>query len=188
MARWTTMCAECWTSFEQQREQAGDQAEIEGRQQPAARKQDRLQNARKVRHRISVAFRNATERRRPAKPRRRNRRMPVRRSRSAGDAGAARPAITVRILGEILLVIILGEIERRRGFDFGGDRTMAISVSVARRWLRNLSLPSNRVARREDRRIDIGCRYRCPTACPGSWVVILPEGLQGRAWEIFAGS
>ena len=39
----------------------------------------------------------------------------------AGDAGAAEPAIAVRVLGEILLVIVLGEIEFRRRQDLGGD-------------------------------------------------------------------
>src|SRR4029077_15370722 len=37
-------------------------------------------------------------------------------------AGAAEAAIAVGILGQILLVIILGEIERRGVANFGGDR------------------------------------------------------------------
>src|SRR4029077_10767499 len=36
--------------------------------------------------------------------------------------GAAEAAIAVRIFGQILLVIILGEIKRRRIDDLGGDR------------------------------------------------------------------
>src|SRR5690349_2952631 len=39
----------------------------------------------------------------------------------AGDAGPAEPAIAVRILGEILLVVVLGEIELGRVLDLGGD-------------------------------------------------------------------
>src|SRR5580704_294269 len=40
----------------------------------------------------------------------------------AAHAGAAKSAITVRILRQVLLVIVLGEIERRRIADLGGDR------------------------------------------------------------------
>src|SRR5438132_6021540 len=39
----------------------------------------------------------------------------------AGDAGAAEAAIAERVLRQILLVIILGEIEGRRIPDLGGD-------------------------------------------------------------------
>ena len=39
----------------------------------------------------------------------------------ASDAGAAETAIAVRVLGEILLVVILGKIELRRRQDFRGD-------------------------------------------------------------------
>src|SRR5438067_12837607 len=39
----------------------------------------------------------------------------------AGDAGAAEAAIAERVLRQILLVVILGEIELRRVADFGGD-------------------------------------------------------------------
>src|SRR5579871_3426695 len=42
-------------------------------------------------------------------------------------AGAAEAAIAVRILGQILLMVVLGEIERRRLADFGGDRPHALS-------------------------------------------------------------
>src|SRR5580698_10037540 len=44
----------------------------------------------------------------------------------AGDAGAAEPAIAARVLGEILLVIVLGEVERRRVDDLGGNPTKAL--------------------------------------------------------------
>src|SRR5947209_7152886 len=43
----------------------------------------------------------------------------------AAHAGAAEPAIAHRVLGEILLMIILGEIQRRRVADLGGDRSVA---------------------------------------------------------------
>src|SRR6266550_4754363 len=43
----------------------------------------------------------------------------------AANAGAAEPAIAHRVLGEILLMIILGEIQRRRVADLGGDRSVA---------------------------------------------------------------
>src|SRR6202035_4515997 len=40
----------------------------------------------------------------------------------AAHAGAAKSAITVRVFRQVLLVIILGEIERRRIADLVGDR------------------------------------------------------------------
>src|SRR5262245_9889814 len=43
----------------------------------------------------------------------------------AGDARAAEPAIAARVLGEILLVVVLGEIELGRGQDLGRDRPEA---------------------------------------------------------------
>src|SRR5438132_8727664 len=43
----------------------------------------------------------------------------------AGDAGAAEAAIAERVLRQVLLVIILGEIEGRRVADFGCDRAIA---------------------------------------------------------------
>src|SRR5712691_9015856 len=39
----------------------------------------------------------------------------------AAHAGAAEAAIARRVLGQILLVVVLGEIERRRIEDLGGD-------------------------------------------------------------------
>src|SRR5215510_16469205 len=46
----------------------------------------------------------------------------------AGDAGAAEPAIAHRVLGEILLVIVLGEVELRRVEDLRGDRAIALHL------------------------------------------------------------
>src|SRR6516225_4328442 len=53
------------------------------------------------------------------------------------DAGAAMAAIAVGVLGEILLVVVLGEIERAGRDDLGGDRPVAglrqrLGVAVAR--------------------------------------------------------
>src|ERR1700680_989548 len=45
-------------------------------------------------------------------------------ARRAAHAGAAEPAIAHRVLGEILLMIILGEIERRRVDNLGGGRSV----------------------------------------------------------------
>src|SRR5262245_66417294 len=39
----------------------------------------------------------------------------------AAHAGAAEPAIAARVLRQILLMIVLGEIQRRRIEDLGGD-------------------------------------------------------------------
>src|SRR5580692_12750499 len=46
----------------------------------------------------------------------------------AAHAGAAEAAITLRILGEVLLMIVLGKIERRRVDDLGSDRAHALRV------------------------------------------------------------
>jgi hypothetical protein len=40
----------------------------------------------------------------------------------AGQAGAADAAIAARVLGEVLLVVVLGKVEGGRGQDFGCDR------------------------------------------------------------------
>src|SRR5688572_30393507 len=45
-----------------------------------------------------------------------------------GDAGAAQPAIAVRVPGEVLLVVILGVIELGRGANFGGNRSEAFGL------------------------------------------------------------
>src|SRR5262245_19049882 len=58
-------------------------------------------------------------------------RAPLRRDAGAdlaAHAGAAEPAIAGRILGAILLVGILGEVERRRIDDLGRDRTIALGA------------------------------------------------------------
>src|SRR6185369_15460464 len=42
------------------------------------------------------------------------------------DAGPAEPAVSVRVLREVLLVIVLGVIERARVEDLGGNRVVAL--------------------------------------------------------------
>ena len=49
-----------------------------------------------------------------------------RRRHRAGDARAAEPAVAVRHLRQVLLVIVLGEEELRRGQDLGGDLPQAV--------------------------------------------------------------
>src|SRR5262249_30610567 len=44
----------------------------------------------------------------------------------ASDAGTAEPAIAHRVLGEILLVIVLGKVELRRVEDLGRDGAVAL--------------------------------------------------------------
>src|SRR6476469_3971825 len=44
----------------------------------------------------------------------------------AADAGPAEAAVPVRVLRQVLLVIILGEIERRAVEDLGGDGPVAL--------------------------------------------------------------
>src|SRR5450759_1329980 len=46
----------------------------------------------------------------------------------AGHAGTAKPAIAERIFGQILLVVILGEVELARIKDLGGDRAVALGL------------------------------------------------------------
>ena len=87
----------------------------------------------------------------------------------ARHAGAAQSAIARRILGEILLMIVLGEIEFARWRDLGGDgaetlrrqRLLVRSPSTRRR-------PGAAHRRRCRSPSDTGCRHRCPGACPAS--------------------
>ena len=86
----------------------------------------------------------------------------------ARHAGAAQSAIARRLLGEILLMIVLGEIEFADG---------AISVVMAPspwppapsgRWpstRRRTGAAHRRTCRSPS---DTGCRHRCPGACPAS--------------------
>src|SRR6186997_2928214 len=44
------------------------------------------------------------------------------------NAGAAEAAVAARVLGEVLLVVILGVVKLRRGADLGGDRSEAFGL------------------------------------------------------------
>src|SRR5262245_40273287 len=58
-------------------------------------------------------------------------------------AGAADPAVAARVLGEVLLVIVLGEIEVGRVANLGGDGSVAVRLQrrlIGR--LRLLGLPA----------------------------------------------
>ena len=87
----------------------------------------------------------------------------------AAEARAAETAIAVRHLGQVLLVIVLGEVELRRVDDLGRDRRRS-------RWptapsdRRPSTPPPLRAAPRDVRRCrsDTACRRRCPGACPAS--------------------
>ena len=88
----------------------------------------------------------------------------------AAHAGAAEAAVTHRVLRQVLLVVVLGVVERRRVEDLGRDRRRS-PASSSRSW--NISrdcLGRLRAARRRTRRCRSGtaCRRRCPGACPAS--------------------
>ena len=88
----------------------------------------------------------------------------------AAHAGAAETAIAHRILGEVLLMVVLGEIERRRVEDLGRDRRRSPSALSAFSYIALRGLGGLRAAPARTRRCRSGtaCRRRCPGACPGS--------------------
>src|SRR5689334_180844 len=96
----------------------------------------------------------------------------------AGHAGAAETAIARRVLGEILLMIVLGEIERTRGCDLRGDRAEPLCrqrLLIGRlRFLSGLLL---RVAERVDRRAILRADVVALAHALGR-VVVFPEHLQ----------
>ena len=98
----------------------------------------------------------------------------------AGDAGAGEPAIAARVLGEVLLVIVLGKIKRRRVGDLGRDRAVAGAVEPR---LKGLARRFGGVAlrRREgvDRRTVLGSDI-VPLAHALGRVVTLPEQFEQR--------
>src|SRR5215510_10903935 len=49
----------------------------------------------------------------------------------AAHAGPAQAAITGRVLGEVLLMVVLGEVERRRVEDFRRDRAKPLGAQCA---------------------------------------------------------
>src|SRR5262249_15663558 len=48
----------------------------------------------------------------------------------AGDAGAAEAAVAAGILGQVLLVVVLGVVELGRGDDLGGDGAVAGALEL----------------------------------------------------------
>src|SRR5262245_53642261 len=94
------------------------------------------------------------------------------------DAGAAETAIAARVLRQILLVVVLGEIERRRVEDFGGDGVEAprLEFLLVHR-LRRLG----GFALRRRGYIDAGAILRADVVALAHAlrrVVVLPEGLE----------
>src|SRR5207244_3484814 len=53
-------------------------------------------------------------------------------SNRAGDARSTQPAIALRVLGKVLLVVVLGEVEDGAGDDLGGDRSEAALLPLRR--------------------------------------------------------
>ena len=89
--------------------------------------------------------------------------------RLAGNARAAEPAVAVGILREVLLVVLLCVVERRRRADLGRDGAEARSLaSACWKASREDSCDAAAARRRCTRRSlnDIACRCRCPAACP----------------------
>src|SRR6516164_1451792 len=96
----------------------------------------------------------------------------------AAHAGAAEAAIAVRVLGQILLVIILGEVEWRRVEDLGGDRPHACG---AERLLVSLLRGFGGGALLRSERVDAGAILHADVvalAHPLGRVVAFPERLQ----------
>src|SRR5690606_16343914 len=97
----------------------------------------------------------------------------------AGHPGAAQPAVTVGVLGQVLLVLVLGVIERRRGRpDLGGDgpvagRVQPRLVGIAAGQRERVLL----VVVAEDRRAVLGADVVALAHALG-WIVVLPERRQ----------
>src|SRR5271166_4135956 len=96
----------------------------------------------------------------------------------AGHAGSAEPAIAAGVLGEILLVVAFGEVERTRFGDLGSDRPVTsggqrLSVSLRRTARSCELLGGGRVDRRTVLRSDV-----IALAHALGRVMILPEDLE----------
>src|SRR5262249_7618086 len=96
----------------------------------------------------------------------------------AGHAGAAEPAIAGRILGQVLLVIVLGEVELASRRDLGGDAAKAPRRQrLLVGGLRGVGGFALRIAKRVDRapilRADVVALAHALRR-----VVVLPERLQ----------
>ena len=87
----------------------------------------------------------------------------------AGDAGAAEPAVAVRVLGQVLLVVVLGVVERPGLGDLGRDLAVARPGRAAPGTSRATPSAASRWAGVVGRSPSgTGCRRRCPGACPAS--------------------
>ena len=98
----------------------------------------------------------------------------------AAHARAAEPAVAARILGEILLVIVLGEVERACINDLGRDRPVA--VCRERLFVHRLRV-LGRFALRRRGHIDAGAILRADVVALAHAlrrVVALPERLEQR--------
>src|SRR5438105_13793917 len=96
----------------------------------------------------------------------------------AGHAGAAQAAVPARILGQVLLVVVLGVIERRLGGDLRRDLPVPrlrqrLLILLARRFGR---LPL-RIAGRVDGGAILGAHV-IALAHPLRRIVVLPEDAQ----------
>ena len=111
---------------EQDRER-DHEPDIERREKPAAREQEPLETA--FDHDARPPPRFMPTRRAGCKRQRLGRDA---RPDLAGDAGAAEPAIAARVLGEVLLVVVLGEVERAGLGDLGRDRRRSRAPASAR--------------------------------------------------------
>src|SRR5512143_3579197 len=81
-------------------------------QRPGRARRSRAERAGARRRRMRVALRSRARRRRRGNAGR------------TGDAGAAETAVTAGSLRQVLLVIVLGEVERAGFGDLGGDRAV----------------------------------------------------------------
>ena len=85
-----------------------------------------------------------------------------------GNSGASVPAVAERVLGEELLVVVLGVVERAGLAYFGGDAAVARRRSAPPGRCRAMRAPPRPGIRSRCRcRNGTACRRRCPGACPG---------------------
>src|SRR5690349_12659504 len=96
----------------------------------------------------------------------------------AGNAGAAEAAIAAGILGEVLLMIVLGEIELRRVLDLRRDGRIALGAD---RCLIGLPRSFGGAPLRRRRGVDSRAILRADVVTLAHalrWVMALPERLQ----------
>src|SRR5258705_4395234 len=100
--------------------------------------------------------------------------MRSRKTRSAWEL--VDPARGDAVLLVVLLVVLLGAVERLRGEDLGGDRPLVLAA-LLESLLRRLGRPELLVAVGEDRRAVLGADVR-PLAVPRGRVVDLEEDVE----------